>query len=118
MITVVPPTERWANSSLAPSGPAFHGAVKNTLTYGTVRHYLTEMKTTVSSKGQIVLPAEIRQLDRIIAGQQFSVERLDAGEYLIRKIPLAEKTGIVGWLMNCPETDWFKPLVSESTDLL
>jgi AbrB family looped-hinge helix DNA binding protein len=38
------------------------------------------MKTTVSSKGQIVLPAEIRRQDRIEAGQEFEIERLDRGE--------------------------------------
>ncbi|MBA2301045.1 MAG: AbrB/MazE/SpoVT family DNA-binding domain-containing protein [Acidobacteria bacterium] len=37
------------------------------------------MKTTVSSKGQIVLPAELRQLDTIEAGQEFEVERIAAG---------------------------------------
>ncbi len=29
------------------------------------------MKTTISSKGQIVLPAEFRQMDRIEPGQEF-----------------------------------------------
>ena len=32
------------------------------------------MRTTVSSKGQIVLPAEIRRQDRIEPGQEFEVE--------------------------------------------
>ena len=40
-----------------------------------VRRYLTCMKTAVSSKGQIVLPAELRQVDRIEPGQVFDVER-------------------------------------------
>ena len=40
---------------------------------GQVRRYLTCMKTTVSSKGQIVLPAEFRRLDRIEPGQEFNV---------------------------------------------
>ena len=35
------------------------------------------MTTTVSSKGQIVLPAEIRQQDGVKPGQQFEVERVD-----------------------------------------
>jgi bifunctional DNA-binding transcriptional regulator/antitoxin component of YhaV-PrlF toxin-antitoxin module len=34
----------------------------------------------VSSKGQIVLPAEFRLRDRLEAGQEFEVERLDRGE--------------------------------------
>ena len=36
------------------------------------------MRTRVSSKGQIVLPAELRQQDAIEAGQEFEVERLEA----------------------------------------
>jgi AbrB family looped-hinge helix DNA binding protein len=39
------------------------------------------MRTRVSSKGQIVLPAELRQQDGIEPGQQFDVERVDRGEY-------------------------------------
>ena len=31
------------------------------------------MKTTMSSKGQIVLPAEIRREDGIVAGQEFDM---------------------------------------------
>jgi AbrB family looped-hinge helix DNA binding protein len=46
----------------------------------------TEVRTRVSSKGQIVLPAELRQQDGIESGQEFDVERLDRGEYrLIRR---------------------------------
>jgi AbrB family looped-hinge helix DNA binding protein len=43
------------------------------------------MKTTVSSKGQIVLPAEIRKRDGIAAGQEFEVVRLDRGRYLLKR---------------------------------
>jgi AbrB family looped-hinge helix DNA binding protein len=44
------------------------------------------VKTTVSSKGQIVLPAEFRHMDRIEPGQEFDVERLDRGDYrLVRR---------------------------------
>jgi AbrB family looped-hinge helix DNA binding protein len=75
------------------------------------------VKTTVSSKGQIVLPAELRQRDRIEAGQEFEVERLDRGEYrLVRR--LAPNEGLVDWLLSCPEKDFFVPIESESTDTL
>jgi AbrB family looped-hinge helix DNA binding protein len=43
------------------------------------------MKTTVSSKGQIVLPAEIREQDRIEPGQEFEVERIDRGEHRLKR---------------------------------
>ena len=74
------------------------------------------MKTKVSSKGQIVLPAEIRQQDRIEAGQEFDVERVDQGEYrLVRRRPRPNE-GLVDWLLACPEKGFFVPVESESTD--
>ena len=74
------------------------------------------MKTTVSSKGQIVLPAELREQDRILPGQQFQLERLEAGQYLLRREPAGDNTGVIEWLRSCPSSDWFQPLPSESTD--
>jgi AbrB family looped-hinge helix DNA binding protein len=75
------------------------------------------MKTTVSAKGQIVLPAEIREQDEIEPGQEFEIERIDRGEYrLRRKTPRNE--GLVEWLLDCPEKGFFVPIESESTDTL
>jgi AbrB family looped-hinge helix DNA binding protein len=83
-----------------------------------VRRYLTNMTTTVSTKGQIVLPAEIRVQDDIEPGQQFDVERIDRGEYrLVRRQPPANE-GLVDWLLACPEKDFLAPIESESTDTL
>ena len=76
------------------------------------------MKTTVSSKGQIVLPAAIRQLDRIEAGQEFEVERLDPGEYRLVRRSAPANQGVVDWLLGCPEKGFFVPIESESTDAL
>jgi AbrB family looped-hinge helix DNA binding protein len=76
------------------------------------------MKTTISSKGQIVLPAEFRQMDRIEAGQEFEVERLDRGDYrLVRRGPTPNE-GVVDWLLACPQKGFFVPIDSESTDTL
>jgi AbrB family looped-hinge helix DNA binding protein len=76
------------------------------------------MKTTVSSKGQIVLPAEFRQMDKIEPGQEFEVERLDCGDYrLVRREPSKNK-GVVDWLLACPHKGFFVPIDSESTDTL
>ena len=75
------------------------------------------MKTTVSSKGQIVLPAELRQQDRIEPGQEFEVDRLDRGEYRLRRTAPANE-GVVDWLLACPEKDFFVSIESESTDTL
>jgi AbrB family looped-hinge helix DNA binding protein len=73
------------------------------------------MRTSVSSKGQIVLPAQLRKQDQIRSGQQFEVERLKPGEYLLRKVPEPGQPGLVDLLLSCPVKDWFQPLPSGST---
>jgi AbrB family looped-hinge helix DNA binding protein len=76
------------------------------------------MKTTVSTKGQLILPAEIRQQDNVVPGQEFEVERIDRGEYrLLRRLPPPNE-GLVDWLLACPEKGYFVPIESESTDTL
>ena len=76
------------------------------------------MKTTVSTKGQLILPAEIRQRDGIEPGQEFEVERINRGEYrLLRRQPPPNQ-GLVDWLLACPEKSYFVPIESESTDTL
>ena len=74
------------------------------------------MRTTLSSKGQLVLPAELREQDQIVAGQQFEIERVQAGEYLLKKVQPAGSPGLLKWLRSCPEKDWFERIPSESTD--
>lgn len=76
------------------------------------------MKTKVSSKGQIVLPAEFRLLDRVEAGQEFEVERLDRGEYRLKRRSPAPNEGALDWLLACPEKGYFVSIESESTDTL
>lgn len=83
-----------------------------------VRCYLTFMTTTISSKGQIVLPAEIRRKDRLHAGQVFEIERIERGEYrLVSREPVPNE-GVVDWLLACPTKDFFVSIESESTDSL
>jgi AbrB family looped-hinge helix DNA binding protein len=73
------------------------------------------MTTSISTKGQIVLPAEIRQQDGIEPGQEFDIERIDRGEYrLTRRQPRANE-GLVDWLLACPEKGFFVAIESEST---
>ena len=76
------------------------------------------MKTIISSKGQLVLPAPLRERDRIAAGQKFDIERIEAGQYLLKRQPVPDNEGVVDWLLACPEKDWFQPIASESTDAL
>jgi AbrB family looped-hinge helix DNA binding protein len=76
------------------------------------------MKTTVSTKGQLILPAEIRRRDNVMPGQEFEVERIDRGEYrLLRRQPPPNE-GLLDWLLACPEKGYFVPVESESTDTL
>ncbi|HVQ75968.1 MAG TPA: AbrB/MazE/SpoVT family DNA-binding domain-containing protein [Candidatus Binatia bacterium] len=75
------------------------------------------MKTTVSSKGQIVLPAEIRRRDGIEPGQEFEVERLDRGEYRLKRTERRRNEGLVRLLLACPVRGWFTPVDrTETTD--
>jgi AbrB family looped-hinge helix DNA binding protein len=76
------------------------------------------MKTTVSSKGQIVIPAELRLQDRIEPGQEFDVERLARGEYRLIRRKARSRKGLTDRLLACPVKDWFIPVESESTDSL
>jgi AbrB family looped-hinge helix DNA binding protein len=76
------------------------------------------MKTRVSSKGQIVLPAEIRQRDGIRPGEQFEVKRIDRGEYRLLRQEPPPNQGMVDWLLACPAKGYFVPIQSESTDTL
>lgn len=88
------------------------------LTVAVVRCYLTPVKTTMSSKGQIVLPAELRAQDGLQPGQEFDVERIDRGEYRLVRRRSPPNEGVVDWLLACPEKDFFVPVESESTDAL
>jgi AbrB family looped-hinge helix DNA binding protein len=76
------------------------------------------VRTRVSSKGQIVLPAELRQLDHIEAGQEFEVERLDRADYRLVRRPPNGNGGAMDWLLACPVKGYFVPIESESTDTL
>lgn len=76
------------------------------------------MTTRVSSKGQIVLPAEIRHRDAIEAGEEFEFERIDCGEYRLVRHRSRPNKGLVDWLLACPGKGFFKAIESESTDAL
>ena len=76
------------------------------------------MKTRVSSRGQLVLPAEFRQRDNIQPGEQFDVERIDRGEYRLVRVESPANQGVVDWLLSCPAKGFFVPIEAESTDTL
>lgn len=76
------------------------------------------MKTTLSTKGQVVLPAELRHQDAIESGQEFEIERIDHGKYQLTLLSPPPNQGFVDWLIACPEKGFFTPIDSESTDTL
>ena len=49
---------------------------------------------------------------------EFKVQRLDAGQYLLKREPLPDNEGVVDWLLGCPDKGWFHAVASESTDTL
>jgi AbrB family looped-hinge helix DNA binding protein len=76
------------------------------------------MRTRISTKGQIILPADLRARDDIAPGQEFEVERIDRGEYRLVRIRPRPNEGLVDWLSSCPSRGFFVPIASESTDTL
>ena len=64
-----------------------------------------------------MLPAEIRQQDGIQPGQEFEVERLDQGQYLLKRTKRRRNEGLVELLLACPVKGWFEPANrTETTD--
>jgi AbrB family looped-hinge helix DNA binding protein len=74
------------------------------------------MKTVVSTKGQITLPAAFRRQDGIEPGQELEIERVDRGEYRLVRLSSPRNQGLVDWLLACPEKDFFVPIESDETD--
>jgi len=75
------------------------------------------MKATLSTKGQLVIPADLRERDRLRSGQIFEVERLDEGDYRLRRLAPAPNEGLVDWLRSCPSGGLPEPDTrNETTD--
>ncbi len=72
-------------------------------------------KTIVSTKGQVVLPAELRKQDDIEPGEEFEIERIDRGEYRLKRLARRRNEGLVKLLLTCPAKGWFKPLPRTET---
>ena len=76
------------------------------------------MRTKVSTKGQIIIPAEIRAEDSIATGDTLDIKKIRKGEYLIRRVEQSPNKGLLEWLLACPVKGYFEPIPSESTDTL
>lgn len=73
------------------------------------------MKTVLSSKGRIVLPAALREQDGIQPGQEFEVQRLGRGVYLLKRAKRQPNRGLVHLLLACPVKGWFQPFKPDET---
>ncbi len=77
------------------------------------------MQAVLSSTDQLALPAELRHQDNIQAGDKFEIQRIHAGEYVLkRRTKTVNNVGLVDLLLSCPEKGWFEPIEPESTDTL
>jgi AbrB family looped-hinge helix DNA binding protein len=76
------------------------------------------MRTVISTKGQIVIPVELREEDAICPGDSFDVQKVGTGEYLVRRVQEAPNKGLIDWLLSCPVKGYFQPIPSENTDSL
>jgi len=74
------------------------------------------MKRPSRPKGQIVLPAKLRKQDGIEPGEEFTVERIQRGEYRLVRRASSHNEGVVDWLLACPKKGFFVPIESASTD--
>ena len=79
---------------------------------------LPGMKTTMTSRGQIVLPAELRKRDDVRPGQIFRVRRVRRGEYRLVAAERPRNQGLADALLACPVKGWLVPVKSESTGAL
>jgi AbrB family looped-hinge helix DNA binding protein len=63
------------------------------------------MTTTMSSKGQIVIPASIRQRHKLRAGDELLIEERD-DEVILKKARRSRKKSLVQWMQDCPASDF------------
>lgn len=57
-------------------------------------------------------------MDGLKAGQAFEVERLDKGDYRLRRVEAGPNEGLVDWLLACPVKGFLRdePAIVETTD--
>ena len=63
------------------------------------------MTTVLSSKGQVVIPAAIRQRHRFRAGDELLIEERD-DEIVLKKARRNRKKTLLQWMLDCSVDDF------------
>ena len=63
------------------------------------------MTTTLSSKGQIVIPASIRERHNFRVGDELLIEERE-DEIVLKKARRKRKKSLVQWMLDCPARDF------------
>jgi AbrB family looped-hinge helix DNA binding protein len=61
--------------------------------------------TTLSSKGQIVIPASIRERHNFCVGDELLIEERE-DEIILKKARRKRKKSLVQWMLDCPAPDF------------
>jgi AbrB family looped-hinge helix DNA binding protein len=61
--------------------------------------------TTLSSKGQIVIPAPIRERHNFRVGDELLIEERE-DEIILKKARRKRKKSLVQWMLDCPAADF------------
>jgi AbrB family looped-hinge helix DNA binding protein len=59
----------------------------------------------MSSKGQIVIPASVRERQKLRPGDELLIEERD-DEVVLRKARRQRKKSLVQWMLDCPVQDF------------
>jgi AbrB family looped-hinge helix DNA binding protein len=63
------------------------------------------MTTILSSKGQVVIPAPIRERQQFRPGDKLIIEEHDGG-IVLKKAKRKRKKSLLQWLRDCPVSDF------------
>lgn len=63
------------------------------------------MTTTLSSKGQVVIPSSIRERQQLRPGDELVVEEREDG-IVLKKARKRRKKSLLQWLQDCPVSDF------------
>ncbi len=70
---------------------------------------LYAMTTTLSARGQIVLPKEIRDQRRLRTGDDFEIFSDEPGTIVLRRVNYGSSADLLDLLLGCPTKGFMKP---------